>query len=188
MDQQQELTHAVPRLRRSADVLNRGQGIFFMLSLLILIGVGAAYGAIYFFSRSLDGKNTELQSQIASVENELDPELIKRLITISATLENGQKLLSNHILSSSIFEFLQQSTHPKVAYGSFSYSYADKKIEVSTVADSFAVLARQIGVYESSDQLSNVTFSGLSTDQNNNIAFRMSLLFKPSLVHYKAAQ
>ncbi|KKU52187.1 MAG: hypothetical protein A3H69_01445 [Candidatus Sungbacteria bacterium RIFCSPLOWO2_02_FULL_47_9] len=188
MDQQQELTHSIPRLRRSSDALNRGQALFFVFSMIIFLGVIASFGVLYFFSGRLEAQNADLKEQIASVENELDPELLKRLMVTSATLENGQKLLSNHVIASNVFEFLQQSTHPKVEYRSFTYSYIDKKVNLSTIADSFAVLARQIGVYESSDGLSSVAFSGLNTDPDNNIAFNLSLLFKPSLVHYKPVQ
>ncbi|MBI2637949.1 MAG: hypothetical protein HYW88_03540 [Candidatus Sungbacteria bacterium] len=187
MDHQQELTQATPRIRRGSDALVRGQQLFLIFSFVMFFGVVGAFGIVYFYTGSIVAENSRLKEEIATAENELDPDLLKKLILISATLENGQKILSNHLISSNIFDFLQRLTHPKVAYQSFSYAYGEKKIELSTTADSFAVLARQIAAYEASEDLASVNFAGLTTDPDGNLTFRLMLLFRPNLVHYGTA-
>ena len=156
-----------------------------MTAILVFILTGGTWLGIYFYSGRLLSVNADLRSQIASLEEDLDPNLIRELVSISNNLASARGIIKNHLLTSNVFEFLEKNTHPKVAYGSISYSAASKKMDLSATAVSYLVLARQINVFESSPMVNKVSFGGLAITEEGNVKFSLGIEFKPELIRVR---
>jgi len=176
---------ARPQLRKRAPFVLRGQQVLFLAATLVFIATGGTWLGVYFYSGRLLNINADLRSQISSLEEDLDPNLIKELVNISNGLASARTLIKNHLLTSNVFEFLEKNTHPKVAYGSISYSAGSRKMDLSATAASYLVLARQINVFESSPVVNKVSFGGLSIKEDRSVGFSLGIEFKPELIRVR---
>lgn len=157
----------------------------FLAAILAFIATGGTWLGFYFYSGRLFSINADLRSQIASFEEDLDPNLIRELINISNNLASARAIIRNHLLTSNVFEFLEKNTHPKVAYGSISYSAGSLKMDLTAAAASYLVLARQISVFESSPVVNKVSFGGLSIAEGGIVKFGLGIEFKPELIRVR---
>ena len=159
-----------------------------MAAILVFIATGATWLGVYLYSGRLLNINADLRSQIASLQEDLDPNLIRELVNISNGLASARTLIKNHLLTSNVFEFLEKNTHPKVAYGSISYSAGSRKMDLSATAASYLVLARQINVFESSPVVNKVSFGGLSIKEDRSVGFSLGIEFKPELIRVRRSK
>jgi len=152
---------------------------------LIFIVTGAGWLGVFIYSGRLFDINDDLRSQIDSLEEDLDPNLVRELVNISNNIASARAIIRNHFLTSNVFEFLEKNTHPKVSYGSISYSAQSRKMDFSAIAANYLVLARQISVFESSPMVEKVSFGGLSIDEGGNVNFRLGIEFKQELIRIR---
>ncbi|OHA07199.1 MAG: hypothetical protein A2934_03350 [Candidatus Sungbacteria bacterium RIFCSPLOWO2_01_FULL_47_10] len=172
--------------KRRAPVSLRGQQFLFFISLVVLILVLLSWAAVYAYSGSLLGENVDLRTQISLMQEEMDPNLVRELLSLADKLASARVLLQDHIISSNVFEFLEKNTHPKVAYGSISYESSSRNIGLAATAASFSVLARQISIFEASPYVEDVDFGGLTIDPKTRmVKFSLTIAVKPELTRIR---
>lgn len=192
MDSSPDLIVSRPSVKKKFSLAWDIPQLLFVLSLILVILSGGAWGGIYYYAKLLGGETASLKDQIRVSEEELDPNLINQILSIFQKLDAGKSLLANHVFTSSVFDFLEKNTHPKVAYSSIGYASESHRIDLSAAAGSYAVLARQISVFESSPMVKQVTFGGLSLAQKgeagNFVKFNLAITFKPELIKLSVGQ
>ena len=90
--------------KRRAPVSLRGQQFLFFISLVVLILVLLSWAAVYAYSGSLLGENVDLRTQISLMQEEMDPNLVRELLSLADKLASARVLLQDHIISSNVFE------------------------------------------------------------------------------------
>jgi Tfp pilus assembly protein PilN len=148
-----------------------------LLFLVVLIYVGLTFG----YEPYLNGQISTTQNQINQLSQQISPADQTNLINFYSELSNLKSLLANHVIASNLFPWLEQNTEVNVYYTSFSFSGGDQ-ITLSAVAKSEADVNQQLAIFESSPEVSNVIFSGVSAGAAGGWSFDVTLTINPSIL------
>lgn len=165
-------------------------GLGGMLS-LSAIGIGlfvvvlAATIGIAVLNQSRESQKAQFIAQNKIKEESLRPELLDQIASLEIRLKNARVLLTNHPFASNVLRVLEQDAHPQVRFSNFSFGRDGLKADMSGEAASYRVLARQIGIFEQDPQIQKVDFGGLSTTGEGLVGFKLSLVFRPSLLQLR---
>jgi hypothetical protein len=159
---------------------------FFYIAFFVFVIVLAVWGGLAGLNYSLEKRRTDFSEQTQLKIQSLDQGLIDQIFTLERRINNIRALLNAHVFLSNVFRLLEGDTHPKVRFSNFSVSAATNKIDLSGETESYAVLARQIAIFEGNPQVENVEFGGLSFS-GNLLGFKMTIIFRPSLLQIRPA-
>lgn len=165
-----------------------GNGLFFLLAILVFIASIIAAGGAFLYGRYLSVSLDSKKASLAKYEASYDLPTIQALIRFDSRITEAKKVLTTHIAPSAIFTFLSQQTLEKVQFKNFSYTVgaADHPatIEMSGVADSFATIALQSDQLGSTQLLKDIIFSNISVEGASKVSFSVSASIDPSLLLY----
>lgn len=167
---------------------SRGGGFPLYASIALLLLTAAGYGGLMFLNRAQQATQDQLVEQIRLKEEDLAPRTIDEIYALDRKLKNVGAALSSHVFSSSIFPFLQNETHPQVQFLNFNFIRADRKVTMTGVAASYAVLARQISILENDVNIEKLEFGGLTVDEKKRVNFILSIYIKPALIKTLAGE
>lgn len=145
----------------------------------------AATIGLVVLNHSRESQKAQFIAQNKIKEESLRPELLDQIASLETRLENARALLTNHPFASNVLRVLEQDTHPQVRFSNFSFARDGLKADMSGEAASYRVLARQIGIFEQDPQIQKVDFGGLSTTGEGLVGFKLTLVFRPSLLQLR---
>ncbi len=166
--------------------ITESSALLFNVAVIFFILFLAVWGGLYLFRRSLESSAANWRDQINSLENELRPDLLNQLIVLSTRLSAARDIISNHVFSSNTLVLLERDTHPQVAFSSFQYSADGRKIDLAAKAASYSVVADQVTMIEADPQVESVNFGGLRLDDKGLVDFKLSIVFKSSLLRLRS--
>lgn len=169
-------------------ITTQGGAWLFNISLIGAVLVFLLWGGLILYRRTLEKNAENIQTENKQLETELRPDLLNQLIALSGRLAATREILSNHSFSSRVFEFLEQDTHPQVSFSSFQFSADSRKVDLSARAASYRVVAEQVASFEADPQIESVNFSGLQLDEKGGVTFKLTIIFKQSLLRLRTAQ
>lgn len=165
--------------------LERGGSIFFYVVLVLFFLVLASYGGLSLLNRAQGGAHEELTAQVKFKEEELRPELLNQLFLLDQRLKNMRTLIAGHPFPSNLFRFFEQNTHPQVRFNNFNFNAESKKVELTGEATSYAVLSKQVALFERDPQVEQVEFGGLAFGPNNLLGFKLTVILKSALLQLR---
>lgn len=163
--------------------IREGGTVLFYVSLTVFFFILAGYGGLFLLNRGYNEAEALIRDEIRVKEEGLNPGLINEIFTLENRLGELRALLSGHTLSSRVFLLLEERTHPRVQFTTFNFSRESRKVDLSGVAASYAVLAEQIGLLERHPEMERVEFGGLAQTAQGLIGFKASVVVKESLLH-----
>lgn len=157
-----------------------------VIGVTVCIIVIGAYGGLYFYKGHLKDTNDLKKTKVENEINNFEPELTKKLTTLRARLDTGKQLLDNHNALSLLFSLLEFNTAQTVRFNSFTYSIADKKIQIALQGEarSYNAVAYESDVFSTLAPLKNPVFSNLSLNEKGLIGFNVIAELDPSYVQY----
>jgi hypothetical protein len=140
-------------------------GVIFAFSLMVYAGLQFGY-KVY-----LNNAIANLDTQIAALDN-LAPadERERDFISFYSLATNTQRLLTNHVSISSVFDFFERNTLADVAIETMKIAVQEKEISFSGAAKGYEQLARQLAIYENAPEVTEIGISG-SRFGNNVVQF-----------------
>lgn len=159
--------------------------VLFYLSLAVFLLIAATIGGVFFLNRAQLQAQEQLRQQIKTKETNLETGVLSQIFLLDKRLKNLRKILSTHVAPSNVISFLELNTLPDVRLGSLNVDIAARRMDTGAVAANFATVAKQIGIFERSDQVERVEFGGLSIGNERQISFRLSITFKEGFMIYK---
>ena len=145
--------------------------------LILLIGFTAAY---FYFAFSLkkiyqefEEKNIiiiPLEKAITEKERELEP--------INQKIDDFNELLAQHKKTIDIFTFLERTSLPTIWFSDFTLNSRIGEVSLSVQADSFTTLEHQVNILEEEPVLRSLSITEVSVNEEGNIIFNLSLIFK----------
>lgn len=166
--------------------ITQSSALLFNMAVILFLLFLAVWGGLYLFRRSLESNAANWREQISALEQELRPDLLNQLIALSNSLSATRDILANHFFSSNTLALLERDTHPQVAFTSFQYAADGRKIDLAAKAGSYRVVAEQVTIMEADPQVESVNFGGLKLDEKGLVDFKLSIVFKPSLLRLRS--
>lgn len=154
----------------------------FIISVLLALGM---FGYKFYLKYRIDQMSASLETALGRIQPE--PGIIRELIRFDNRIVSTKKLASEHLVLSSLFEFLEVSTPKTVRFSSFSYSMSNEGLELSMNGEArgYAALALQADIFSKSQYLKNSIFSDLNLNGKGDVNFSFKATVDPSLVSYK---
>ena len=177
------LVKQIPTFSRSP--LSRGGPFLFYGSIGVCAAVLIGIGGLVVLNLAQKAEREEFIAQNTAKEESLRPELLNQIAALERRLKGVRTLITDHLFASNVFGVIEANTHPQVRFVNFTFSADSLKVDMSGEAASYSVLARQIGIFEREPQIERVEFGGLSSTSDGLVGFKLSLAFKPSLLHLR---
>lgn len=126
-----------------------------------------------------------IAAQNREKEESLRPEELESVAVLDRRLKNLRALLDNHPFTSNAFTVIEHNTHPQVRFTTFNFTADSRKLDMSGETTSYSALSRQIAIFERAAQIERVEFGGISTAEGKSVGFKLSIIFKPTLLGIK---
>jgi len=166
--------------------------IFLIISLFVLFAVLLATAGLYFYKGVMKKSITNMESTLNLAKNRFEPAKIAELQVLDKRLRASSEILSKHIVTTPIFDVLEELTMKTVRYTKFSYELGTEKnisvkVKMSGQAIGYRSIALQSDLFTKNKSLIDPVFSNLTLDNNGNVLFDLEFLVDPSFVNYKQA-
>jgi hypothetical protein len=145
--------------------------IFFIT---VLIYVGLAYG----YKSYLNSSVQKLQDQIQSFSQQIPLDEQTKIINFYSQLANLKTLLTNHVVASPVFEWLEKNTQANVFYSKFSLNAATNQLSLTGSAKTADDFNQQMAIFENNQEVKKMKTGGASF-VNNLWQFDVTLTFVP---------
>ncbi len=163
---------------------NRSVGLLSLLTVVVVVGTGLAFGATYLYQKQLISQKAKLEDQINQARDGIGTDFVADMKRLDARIDGVKDLIKNHIVVTPIFEALQASTLRSVQYKDFSYSIKTDPsnkaqplvlVELTGSAKNYATIALQSDAFSTNRLIKNPVFSNLTVDdKTKTINFKLA--------------
>lgn len=163
--------------------LEQGGSILFYISLGLFFVIGAGLGGLFLLNKAQKEARETLVEEVDQKQSNLRTDLLDQIFLLEQRLKNLRTLLSEHVFSSNAIALIEQDTLPQARFFNFNFDAVARKLDMTGEAINYAMVARQIGIFERDPQVESVEFGGLSIGGNNLAGFKISIIFKRNFLH-----
>ncbi|OGI77862.1 hypothetical protein A3D42_01475 [Candidatus Nomurabacteria bacterium RIFCSPHIGHO2_02_FULL_41_18] len=165
-------------------------GLFFTISIFILLTILVSSGALYFYRGLLTKNIATMENDLSLAKNRFEPSRISELGLIDKRLRASTEVLAGHTAISPIFEALEKITMKSVRFLNFEYQTGDGNdsdimVKLSGMAVGYRSIALQSDLFAENKSFLNPIFSNLSLDNSGNVLFDLTFSVDPVFVNYK---
>ena len=157
----------------------RTQGAFGQLlmlgSTLFAMSLAIYLGLAFGYQPYLKSQIKRLDERIASFTKSVPPEDQAKLVEFYSRVVNLKTLLTNHVIFSPSFEWLEQNTQVNVYFRNLSFNPVSGRVSLSAVARSINDLSEQILILEKLPEIKEVKVSSISQNQEKFWEFGLEL-------------
>ncbi|MBI2097580.1 MAG: hypothetical protein HYT46_01435 [Candidatus Vogelbacteria bacterium] len=171
-------------------------GLFFLLSLVVLVVALLFFGGVYVYRATLDSEiNRNCPSAnpgaiegcglLASIEvrrQSLDQALILKIERLDKLLKRAVAILNNHRTLLPVFRLLEAETLQTVRYSSFSQTGPGLTLRGS--AKNYEGIALQSIIFSEDRRVADFIFSDLNIDSAGRVSFNLKLDLAPAVLSY----
>jgi len=164
------------------------QRILFYFSVFLLIAVTASYFALSFFIKKSEQSKKILEEKI---ENARTPQMIsieKEVLDYQRKIEKVFPLLSQHIMNTKFFEFLESKTHPKVFFSQVSLDSKSAIVTLGGNTESFVTLEQQLIIFRKEPRIEGITLGNFSISKEGEVNFELTLSLDPSIFNFETSK
>jgi hypothetical protein len=160
--------------------------IFFYILLFVFLIFLIGYLVLYFNEKKLNRELSEIEKalQKSPAQESLEKEL-----------ENWQKkindfglLFSRHQFTTKLFDYLEESTLPKVNYSKFKLDSGKGILELSGQTDNFETLGQQILIFKEQEFIKNFNLTDVSIAKEGKINFNIQMVLNSKIFTPLAGQ
>lgn len=156
----------------------------FILIVSILISAGLFVYKIY-----LTKQEGILSTSLTTTRDSFEKSTIDELELFDKRTESAKQVLNNHIVLSPMFALLGDITIPQIQYTNFEEKTdaTGFLVNMQGLARDYRSIALQADMFNSpaGKSFTNVLFSNLVKDKNNNVSFDLKFNVSPDLLSYE---
>lgn len=156
----------------------------FILIISILVSIG-----LYVYKTYLIKQEEVLSVSLSKTRDSFEKDTLDVLELFNKRTETAKQILSKHIVLSPMFALLGDITIPQVQYINFTQKIDDKGflVTIKGIARDYRSIALQADVFSSENgrSFTNVLFSNLVKDKDNNVSFDLKFNVSPDLLNYE---
>jgi len=147
--------------------LREAKQIAVALGVFILVLV--FYGGLWAYGGILASALTGLEADAKRLGSELDQETENSARLFATRLVQVGGLLDTHIYTWNIFELIEQVTHPRVQFTSFSFN--EGGVTMNGLTDGYVSFGQQILVLEAHEKIRDLRVSDISLNKKGQVTF-----------------
>lgn len=147
----------------------------------------AAYGGLILLARTQNKAVEAIAAQIQEKQKEFNPTIVEELIQLDMRFKNIGTLITKHPFASTVLGIIERNTIPQVRFAGFDFTTHLGKVVMEGTAPTYALLARQLIIFEEDTDFNSVEFGGLARSEEG-IGFDLTLVVKPEVLISKPTQ
>jgi len=128
----------------------------FVITLLIYLGL------VFGYKPYLNAEVNSLQKQIQQFSQQIPLEEQNQIISFYSQLLNLRSLLTNHVISSPVFTWLEDNTQINVYFASFSLNRREGQVRLAGVAKTMEDVTQQFAIFVSKPEIAKVEIPNVS--------------------------
>ena len=155
----------------------------FRLSLVLLIILGLCYFGLKMKISSLKSQIEETKVKIDKIKAEEDRETERQVLNYERKIEDFSKLFSKHKITSHFFDFLRESTHPKVRFSELTLDLDTETANLFLMGETenFKTLGEQVLCFQRNKFVKGLDLSNLSLRKEGGVNFNINLSLDPKI-------
>lgn len=166
----------------------KGAGLLGILGLFIFILAFVGAVGLFGYNWYLTSKIARMGESLEEARAALEPETINQIARLDARIVGTRELLDKHVVSSGVFDYLEDATLKSVRFSEFAFTSGGEKglsLTMKGQAHGYGSVALQSDIFNKSKFFKNPVFSDLSLDDKGNVVFTFTTSLDPSLVSFK---
>lgn len=144
-----------------------------IVSVGLLILVGAIYGGVFFYKNSLQDRVTQIQSDTAGLQAQLSSEQALRVADFMRRSEDIGMHMDTMMIPSDALGDLESTVLDEVTIKTLEYSSSGEQIELNAVTDAVKNVARQMVAFK--EKFSEVSAGRVGLGQEGDVEFTISM-------------
>ena len=159
-----------------------------IITFILILSIAAAAG-LFFYKIYLTKQEEALSISLSTTRDSFEKSTIDELELFDKRTETAKQILNKHVVLSPMFELLGSITIPSIQYTAFEQKTDSSGfiVNIQGLARDYRSIALQADVFNSpkGKYFSNVLFSNLVKDKNNNVNFDLKFNVSPDLLSYE---
>ena len=147
----------------------------------------AAYGGLILLTHTQNRAVEVIAAQIEEKQNNFNTSSIEEFILLDTRFKNIGKIITTHPFASNALALIERDTIPQVRFEGFNFTAHLGKIFMKGTVPTYALLARQLIIFEEDASFSSVEFGGLSQSEKG-VGFDLTLVIKPETLLQRPVQ
>lgn len=156
-----------------------------ILAVLILVLALLTWAGFFFYHKSLQKQKDSLNKRADEIYTSNNKEMTAKILDLEKDLKQVKKLLDAHVYPSRALKFLEDYTLPNAQLLDFSLDVSSGVITGSGLAQTYAVLAKQILLLEKQEEIKSVKISNVSLDQLGGVGFSIEIVLNKNFLNKK---
>jgi hypothetical protein len=177
-------------LRSSGNAPRRvGATIFSLIGTIIFLATLGGYGATFVWQFKLKNDISNQISSLQTAKKEFDERFVQEAARLNVRIQEGSRILDNHVSPSSLYSLLEEYTLQTVGFRQFSFiDNQDGTLGIRGSGDAvrYESIVLQSDAFGKSGFLRNVIFTDLRpSEDTQNVGFSFEATLDPRLVLYR---
>lgn len=149
---------------------------------VFLVSIMSYVGLKFPYKQSLEKRETEVNNKVKAQNQKISISRQEEIVTFYSQINNVQKLLSSHVLSSRLFSLLEEKTLPTVSYSRFAFTSATNEVKITGVTKVFEDVNKQARAFSGDERVSKALLGNVSSDALRNWNFELTLTLAPGFI------
>jgi hypothetical protein len=152
-------------------------GVFYYLSIFLLIFSFLAYYGLDFLDQRYRVQLDNLKTKISGTEDKNTKIMESRILSSKRKIEAFDGIFSSYPKSSRFFEMISELCHPKVYFPEVNLAVEELSASLGGHTENFASLKEQVLIFKNDSRIKNFVLSDINLGQNGGVDFKLSLYF-----------
>ena len=128
-----------------------------------------------------------MKNELALAQSTLEPEVIKELIRLNSKLLFAKELLSGHLVTTPLFDYLASSTPVTVRFKDFSLSTSERGLVLRLAGEArgYGALALQADIFNKNESFQNQLFSNFELNEDGDVTFAFNAIVDPRMLYFE---
>lgn len=146
----------------------------------LLIFVLIVYSIIGNQTGVLEQDKERINKQIIDIRALGVAKIEKELSITVREIDDFKIILSNHRITSRVFDFFREIAHSQVQFSDFTLNGEDNRITLNAITESFKTLGEQVLILQSREEIKGLQLSNIFLGKDGKVEFSISF-FLPEI-------
>lgn len=146
-----------------------------MALIIFIFTVFVYFGIIFGYNPYLKSKTRTLEQKLSILNQSMDENQQKQIITFFSQMTNIQKLLSDYKIYSSIFDFIEKNTYQPIIYSNLKFNVAEMEVKIEGTAPNYEYLVKELALLNKAPEVKAAYIENSVAQELKDVKFSIRL-------------